>query len=119
MATVVGIFEDHYKRNKPLPVVKPGTQARRFTHVNDTVKTCYHAWKQNKCKHYSISNRLSYSILDLAKLFKSKIKYLPPREGERFASALANMNLSNKVYKRFGSINIKDYLNEFLKNNQK
>ena len=26
MATVIGIFEDHYKRNKPLPVVKPGTQ---------------------------------------------------------------------------------------------
>ena len=116
MATVVGIFEDHYKRNKPLPVVKPGTQARRFTHVNDTVKICYYAWKQNKCKHYSISNKLSYSILDLAKLFKSKIKYLPPRKGERYASALTNMNLSNKVYKRFGSIKLKSYINEFLKN---
>ena len=119
MATVVGIFEHHYKRNKPLPVVKPGTQARRFTHVNDTVKTCYYAWKQNKCKYYSISNKLSYSILDLAKLFKSKIKYLPPRKGERYASALTNMNLSNKVHKRFGSIKLKKYINEFLKNHQK
>ena len=59
---------------------------------------------------------LSYSILDLAKLFKSKIKYLPPRKGERYASALTNMNLSNKVYKRFGSIKLKSYINEFLKN---
>ena len=28
MATVVGIFEDQYKKNKPLTVVKPGTQTR-------------------------------------------------------------------------------------------
>ena len=31
MATVIGIFEEHYKKNKTLPVVKPGTQTRRFT----------------------------------------------------------------------------------------
>jgi hypothetical protein len=29
------------------------------------------------------------------------------------------MNLSNKVYKRFGSIKLKSYINEFLKNQQK
>ena len=118
MATVVGIFEDHYKRNKPLPIVRPGTQVRRFTHVQDTVETCYYAWRENKCKHYSISSNFSYSIKDLAKLFKSKIRYLPPRKGERYASALTNMNLSNKVYKRFGSIKLKNYINEFLKNHK-
>ena len=31
MSTVIGIFEDHYKKGKPLPVVRPGTQSRRFT----------------------------------------------------------------------------------------
>ncbi len=29
MATVVGIFQDHFKRGKKLPVVRPGTQIRR------------------------------------------------------------------------------------------
>ena len=72
MATVIGIFEDHYKRSKPLPVVKPGNQSRRFTHIDDTVNVCYLAWKKNKCKHYSISNKKSYSIIKVAKLFKSK-----------------------------------------------
>ena len=47
MATVIGIFEDYYKKNKPLPVVKPGTQTRRFTHIDDTVYICYLAWKKN------------------------------------------------------------------------
>ena len=46
MSTVIGIFEDRYKNKKALPVVKPGTQTRRFTHIDDTVKVCYLAWKK-------------------------------------------------------------------------
>ena len=116
MATVIGIFENCYLNNLPLTVVKPGTQSRRFTHINDTVLVCYEAWKKNKCKHYSISSKESYKIIDVAKLFKSKIKYLPFRAGERFASSLTNMNLSNKVHKRFGKIKLKEYINNFVKN---
>ena len=115
MATVIGIFENLYKKNKPLTVVKPGNQSRRFTHILDTVEACYFAWRKNECKHYSISNKKSYTILQVAKLFHSKIKMLPPREGERYASALTNMNLSNKVYKMFGKIQLKDYINKVIK----
>ena len=116
MATVVGIFEDHFKRRKKLPVVKPGTQLRRFTHVSDTVKSCILAWKKNKCKHYSIASKQSYSIIQLAKMFKSKIRYLPRREGERFASALTRMNLNNKIIRLSARIRLKDYIHNFLNN---
>ena len=115
MATVIGIFEDLYKKKKPLTVVKPGIQSRRFTHIDDTVKACYFAWKQNRCRHYSISNRESFSILEVAKMFQSKIKLLSPRRGERYASALTNMNLSNKVYKIFGKVRLKDYIKNIIK----
>ena len=114
MSTVIGIFEDHYKRGKPLPVVKPGTQSRRFTHIEDTVEICYYAWKKNLCRHYSIANKKSYSILEVARMFNSKIKFLQKRLGERYASALINKNLSNKMYKYFGKINLKDYVNNFI-----
>ena len=117
MSTVIGIFEDHYKRNKALPVVRPGTQSRRFTHIDDTVKICYMAWKKNLCRHYSISNKKSYSIIDVAKLFDTKVKYLPRRAGERYASALTNKNLSNKIYKYFGKVSLKKYIKDFTKNN--
>jgi len=95
--------------------VKPGTQTRRFTHVDDTVAACYYAWKKNKCRHYSISNKKSYSIKEVAEMFNSKINYLRARPGERYASALTNMNLSNKVYKLFGKINLEDYLKKIIK----
>ena len=116
MATVVGIFEHHYKNKNPLPVVKPGTQSRRFTHIQDTVKICFLAWKKNKCKFYSISNKKSFTINQLAKLFDYKIRYLPSRKGERYASALSNLSLSNKIHKYFGKINLKNYIQNFCKN---
>ena len=115
MATVIGIFETQYKKGLPLTVVKPGSQTRRFTHIDDTVKICYEAWKKNKCRHYSISNRKSYSVLQVAKMFKSKVSFLPKRSGERYASALTNFSFSNKVYKKFGRIYLKDYINSFIK----
>ena len=119
MATVIGIFEYYYKQKKPLPVVKPGTQTRRFTHIKDTVDICFKAWKKKLCKHYSISNKKNYSILEVAEMFKTKIKYLPKRKGERYASALTNKNLSNKIYKHFGKVNLKDYISNFLLANKK
>ena len=117
MSTVIGIFEEAYKNNKPLPVVKPGTQTRRFTHIDDTVKTCFLAWKKNLSRHYSISSKESLSIIEVANMFKSKIKFLNKRPGERYASALTKMNLSNKVYRHFGKIKLSKYINDFLKKN--
>jgi len=117
MATVVGIFEEHYKNKKALPVVKPGSQTRRFTHVKDTVNACIVAWKKNKCSHYSVASNKPYSILQLARMFNYKIKYLPNRPGERFSSALKRMNLSNKVKNVKATIKLKDYIKNFVSKN--
>ena len=116
MATVIGIFENQYKQKKPLTVVKPGTQSRRFTHIDDTIKVCIEAWKSNKNLHYSILSRKSYTIQEVAKLFKSKIKYLPKRPGERYTSALTKMNLYNKIVSRYGKIQLNHYIKEFIQN---
>ena len=115
MATVIGIFEDAFIKGKPLPVVKPGSQSRRFTHINDTIDVCYEAWIKNKNRYYSIANKKNYTILEVAKLFGAKIKFLPPRRGERYASALSNMSLSNKVFKRYGKTELKNILKIFKK----
>ena len=114
MATVIGIFENCFKTKKPLTVVKPGSQSRRFTHISDTIDICYLAWKKNRCRHYSISNRESYTILEVAKMFRSKIKLLPSRAGERYASALTSINLNNKVFKHFGKIKLKKYIEKII-----
>jgi len=116
MATVIGIFEDQFKKKMPLTVVRPGSQSRRFTHIFDTIEVCYLAWKKNMCQHYSVSHKKSYTIIEVAKMFKSKVKFLPARKGERYASALTSLNLSNKVCKIFGKINLRDYVKNIVKN---
>jgi UDP-glucose 4-epimerase len=113
MATVLGIFEDHFKKKKTLPVVKPGTQKRKFTHVKDTVEACLFAWKENKNAHYSIGAQKSYSIIQLAKLFKKPFKYLPERKGERYSSTLIRMHLSNNIIKLPAKIKLIDYIKLF------
>ena len=114
MATVIGIFENQYLNRKPLTVVKPGNQTRRFTHILDTVQVCYEAFKADNCRYYSISNKNSYSILQVAKMFKSKIILLKPRLGERYASALTKISNNNKIIQKFGKLQLKDYVTSFI-----
>ena len=114
MATVIGIFEDQYLKKQPLTVVRPGSQSRRFTHIYDTIQICYHAWKKNSCRHYSISNKKNYTILEVAKMYGPNIKFLPARLGERYSSSLVPKNFSNKVLRFFGKIDLKSYIKSFI-----
>ena len=115
MATVIGIFERQYSNKRPITVVRPGSQTRRFTHVIDTVKVCYDAFKANNCTYYSITNKKTYSILDVAKMFKSKIIFLKPRLGERYASALTKISYKNRIIQKYGKLQLKDYISSFIK----
>ena len=115
MATVIGIFEDLYEKKKPLTIVRPGNQSRRFTHIYDTINVCFEAWKKNKCKHYSISSKKIYSIIDVARLFKSKIIYLKSRPGERYASTITKFSSNNQIIQIYGKIKLKDYVTSFIK----
>ena len=115
MATVIGIFESQYKKKKPLTVVRPGSQTRRFTHIFDTVNICYEAYKKKKCCHYVATHRSYFSIIDVAKMFKSRIIYLKSRPGERYKSSLTKKSQNNKIIIKYGKINLKDYISSFIK----
>ena len=118
MATVIGIFERQYSNKRPITVVRPGSQTRRFTHVIDTVEVCYDAFKANNCTYYSITNKKTFSILDVAKMFKSKIIFLKPRLGERYASALTKITYKNRIIQKYGKLQLKDYISSFIKSSK-
>jgi UDP-glucose 4-epimerase len=116
MAAVIGIFENQFKRKIPLTVVKPGTQKRDFTHINDIINGCYLAFTKGKQNEYMLCSGKKYTILQIAKMFKTKINFLPPRHGERFGAAMLNNNALNKLgYKP--TIDIKNYIEKFIKRN--
>ena len=51
-------------------------------------------------RHYSISHKKSYSILEVAKMFKSRINFLKSRPGERYASKLTKFSQNNRIIKK-------------------
>lgn len=116
MATVIGIFEKQYEKKIPLTVVRPGTQSRRFTHIDDTVRGCYFAWKQNKNRHYALSNSRSYSIKEVANFFSQKIKMIPAKKGERKESSIVKKVGQVKIYSFPCNTNLKSYIDNFKKN---
>jgi len=113
MSAVVGIFQNQFKKKIPLTVVKPGSQKRDFTHIDDIINGCYLAFKKGKQNEYMLGTRKQYTVLQIAKMFKTKIKFLPPRDGDRSLSSMTNGNaLSQLGYKP--KIDIKNYIKQFI-----
>ena len=85
-ATVVGIFAKCAAEAKAIPVVRPGSQRRTFTHIEDTVRGIILAATKGQGDGYIIRSDASedeISILELARKFDTHIKFLPPRRGDR------------------------------------
>ena len=116
MSAVIGIFETQFKKGLPLTVVRPGSQKRDFTHINDIVNGCYLAWKRGNQNEYMFGTKKKYTILNIAKMFRYKIKFLSPRKGERFGTSIPNNNALKYLGYR-AKIDIKDYIDSLIKNN--
>ena len=116
MSAVIGIFETQFKKKLPLTIVKPGTQRRDFTHIDDIVHGCYLAMIKGKQNEYMLCTNKSYSIIQIAKMFSTKIKYIKMRPGDRFGSIILNNN-SKKILGFTAKINIKNYIKDFISRN--
>jgi UDP-glucose 4-epimerase len=86
-ASVIGIFSEQSKNNKPLTVVGDGEQKRDFTHVSDVVNANILAATKNIDEKYfgqifNIGTGKNYSVNEIAKMFSENIIYIPERVGE-------------------------------------
>ena len=85
-ATLIALFKEKAKNNKPLTVVSPGTQKRNFTHVDDIIRGILIVGENGNGDDYGIGSPESFSILEIAKLFDCQIKMLPERAGNRMTA---------------------------------
>ena len=87
-ATLVALFIEKYKSNKPLTVVSPGTQLRNFTHIDDIISGLIIVGKNGVGDNYGIGCSKAFSILDIAKMFETEIEMIPERRGNRMSSSV-------------------------------
>ena len=111
-ATVIGIFENQYKNNKKLTVVKPGTQKRDFTHINDTISGILKASIGYYGDGYIIRSGIQYSILDVVKMFKKEYVFIDEQKGNRKESSGDMTKIKKLGWKP--EYNLKDYINNII-----
>ena len=116
MSAVIGIFETQFKKKLPLTIVKPGSQKRDFTHISDIVRGCYLAMIKGRQTEYMLCSNKTYSIIQIAKMFNSKYKFLKSRPGDRFGSTTLNNN-AKKILGFNGEKDIKTYIVDFISKN--
>mgnify|MGYP006417254219 CR=1 FL=1 len=85
-ATLIALFKEKMKNNEPLTVVRPGTQKRNFTHVDDIVDGLILVGENAYGDEFGIGSSESYSIEEIAKLYGGEIQMLPERKGNRMTA---------------------------------
>ena len=116
MSTIIGIFERQLENDQFLTVAKPGTQTRKFTHIEDTIDGCINAYNKKMNRHYALSNTKSYSILKVAKMFSKKIIFIKKRKGERSKSVNLKKINDTKIYSYPCKFDLKSYIQNFKRN---
>ena len=114
MSAVIGTFEKLHQKRKPLTIVKPGLQKRDFTHIDDIVIGCYLAMIKGKQNEYMLCTKKSYTIIQIAKMFNTKIKFIKERPGDRFGSTTINNN-AKKILGFKAKKDIKTYIGNLIR----
>lgn len=97
MATVIGIFERQFLNGESLTVTGDGKKRRDFTHVSDIVDGLIAMSKENWHGNiFDLGTGTNHSILEVAKMFGSKIEFIPERPGEA-QTTLANVKYAKKM----------------------
>ena len=109
-STVIAIFKKQYLNNEPLTIVKPGTQERIFTHINDITEGLIKIMKKEKNDKWYLSSRKSYKIIDIAKMFDCDYCYINERKGERYFSNNPNINETELKLDWKANTSLEDYI---------
>ena len=123
--TVVGVFEEQYKKGKSLTITSDGEQRRDFTHVEDIVdglSRCgrsllipneYHSDVNGK--EFELGRGVNHSINELTEYFGSDYptEYIPARDGE-YDITLCKDDLAHKLLGWRPSINLDEYIKDFV-----
>jgi UDP-glucose 4-epimerase len=113
--TVIANFEQAYLHNRPLEVVKPGTQRRNFTYVKDLARGLILAGGKGNGDGYALNNPNSYSILEIARAYGRQIKMIEGRPGRSGTDDLPTKAQTELGWKT--TVDVLDYIAQFVHNN--
>lgn len=109
-ATLIGLFANLKSLNQPLTVVKPGTQRRNFTHIDDIIEGLLVVGEYGEGDGFGIGSEENYSVGEVAEMFGGTITYLDNRKGNRISAKLNTNKTKELGWKPTKSLS--DYVHE-------
>ncbi len=112
-ATLIAKFEQIYLNGGEFTVVKPGTQKRNFTYVEDLAKGIILTAQKGQGDGYTLKNNKEYSIIEIAETFGGPIKYI-----DGYSGRTESGEVPNKAREELGwetTVDIIDYIKDFIK----
>lgn len=110
--TVIARFQQQYLRGEPLTVVRPGTQRRAFTHVSDLAQGILLVGRKGKGDGYALGQRKTYSILEIARAFGTRLKLVSGYPGR---SEARNDPRKARTLGWKPSVDVLDYIATFVR----
>lgn len=114
-STVIGIFENQFRKKMPLTITGDGNQRRDFTHVNDIVDGLIAMSKKNyKAEVFDLGTGTNFSINEVAQMFNHEFIYISKRPGEA-QTTLADISYAQKELVYSPKIDLKNYITKVVK----
>ena len=121
--TVIGIFEDLYKKGEPLTITGDGEQRRDFTHVDDIVDGLVriHRGMHGEIDmryggaEFELGRGVNHSINEIASYFGEgyPTEYIASRKGE-YDRTLCEDKITQELLDWNPTINLDDYIEDFV-----
>lgn len=95
-ATLIALFNEKIKNDVALTIVKPGTQKRNFTHIDDIVNGLILVGENGYGDEFGIGSDEAFSVIEVAEMFlnmpinqaieEGRVVMLPERRGNRMTA---------------------------------
>lgn len=106
--TLIAKFLDNYKNGIVNKVTLPGTQTRKFTHINDVIQGILLAAK-NQGDGFIIASDQEFSVLEVAEMI-GEYEFQKEAKGNRASSVVNSILLKSLGW--IEQHNLKDYINQ-------
>jgi UDP-glucose 4-epimerase len=113
-ATLIALFKRKMKLGETLTVVKPGTQKRNFTHIEDIISALVLVGENGSGDGFGIGSPESFTIKEIAEMYDGQIQMLPERKGNRMSADVITEKTRLLGWK--STKHIDDYIDELKKN---
>ena len=111
-ATLIALFIEKIRQGESLTIVKPGTQKRNFTHIDDIINGLILVGNKGYGDEFGIGSPNSYSVLDIAKMFGGDIEMISERKGNRMTADVVTNKTESLGWR--SQHHIEQYIKEVL-----